>query len=92
MSAHLTYLGVSTDSGKVIGRRTIPVTALITTVTDRVVCVEPNGFQGFRREVLRPCSLGGDALSVYWNVNHTNRTPSYVARFAGSGLIAFVPA
>jgi hypothetical protein len=55
-------------------RRTrAPDAVLVTTVGDRVVCVEPNGFQGARREVLRPCSADSRALSVYWNVNHTNR-------------------
>jgi hypothetical protein len=40
---------------------------------DWVVVVEPNGFQGSRREVLRELTRdGGRAASVYWNENADN--------------------
>ena len=43
--------------------------AAVGQVGDVVVAVEPNGFQGSRREVLRVASRVGEAVSVYWNVN-----------------------
>jgi hypothetical protein len=35
-----------------------------------VVAVEDNGYEGSRREVLRPLSRAGRAAGVFWNVNY----------------------
>jgi hypothetical protein len=43
--------------------------AAVAQVGELVVVVEPNGFQGSRREVLREASRMGIAVSVFWNVN-----------------------
>lgn len=48
-------------------------TLLVAAVGDWLVGVEPNGFQGSRPEVLRGASAGGSAVSVYWNINASNR-------------------
>jgi len=45
----------------------------VTRVSDWLIGVEPNGFQGSRPEVLRAASVDGSALSVYWNINASNR-------------------
>lgn len=42
-----------------------------------LLVVEPNGWQGSRPEVLRRVSVGGRAVSAYWNVNASARF-SYV--------------
>jgi hypothetical protein len=47
---------------------------LVTTVGDRVLAVEDNGFEGSRPEVLRELTgAGGTAASVFWNVNSVSR-------------------
>jgi hypothetical protein len=51
----------------------IPPVLLVTPVDEWLIGVEYNGFQGSRPEVLRAASTGGTAVSVYWNVNGTNR-------------------
>lgn len=57
----------------------IPYTVLVTRVDDWLVGLEVNGFQGSRPEVMRGVSAGGTAISVYWNVNGTNRLTYNVA-------------
>ena len=51
----------------------IPPVLLVASVGEWLIGVEYNGFQGSRPEVLRGASSGGTAVSVYWNVNGTNR-------------------
>jgi hypothetical protein len=51
----------------------IPPVLLVAAVDRWLIGVEYNGFQGSRPEVLRGASAGGTAISVYWNVNGTNR-------------------
>jgi hypothetical protein len=51
----------------------IPHVLLVAPAGEWLVGVEHNGFQGSRPEVLRGASAGGTAVSVYWNVNGTNR-------------------
>jgi hypothetical protein len=51
----------------------IPYLVLVKPFGDWLIGLEPNGFQGSRPEVLRAASTAGTAVSVYWNVNHTNR-------------------
>lgn len=50
-----------------------PPVLLVAPVDEWLIGVEYNGFQGSRSEVLRGASAGGTAVSVYWNVNGTNR-------------------
>jgi hypothetical protein len=50
-----------------------PPVLLVAPVDEWLIGVEYNGFQGSRPEVLRGASVGGTAVSVYWNVNGTNR-------------------
>jgi hypothetical protein len=51
----------------------IPPVLLVAPLGEWLIGVEYNGFQGSRPEVLRGASAGGTAVSVYWNVNGTNR-------------------
>jgi hypothetical protein len=51
----------------------VPAVLLVASVGEWLIGVEYNGFQGSRPEVLRAASAGGAAVSVYWNVNGTNR-------------------
>jgi hypothetical protein len=51
----------------------VPPVLLVAPVGEWLIGVEYNGFQGSRPEVLRGASAGGAAVSVYWNVNGTNR-------------------
>jgi hypothetical protein len=57
----------------------VPNSLLVTAVGDWLVGVEVNGFQGSRPEVMRGASAGDAAVSVYWNVNGTNRFTYNVA-------------
>jgi hypothetical protein len=52
---------------------TVPPVLLVAPAGKWLIGVEYNGFQGSRPEVLRGASAGGTAVSVYWNVNGTNR-------------------
>ncbi|MGS2617023.1 DUF6461 domain-containing protein [Micromonospora sp. LZ34] len=57
----------------------IPCTLLVARVDDWLIGLEENGFQGSRPEVMRGASAGGTAVSVYWNINGTNRLTYNVA-------------
>ena len=64
----------------------VPYTVLVTRVGDWLVGLEDNGFQGSRPEVLRGASANGRAVSVYWNVNGTNR---FTYNVSGSCVVGF---
>ncbi|MFI7425385.1 DUF6461 domain-containing protein [Micromonospora sp. NPDC049836] len=69
----------------------IPCALLVTRVGDWLVGIEENGFQGSRPEVLRGASAGGAAVSVYWNVNGTNRFAYHVAGRRAVGFDMYHP-
>ena len=47
-----------------------PTTVAVVPLDGAVVAIEDNGWQGSRREVLRPLSAVGRAASTYWNHAH----------------------
>ncbi|MFL6076771.1 MAG: DUF6461 domain-containing protein [Mycobacteriales bacterium] len=64
----------------------VPAAVLLDRAGEWLVGIEHNGFQGSRPEVLRPLSRGGAAVSVYWNVNGSNRFSHAVG---GRRLVSF---
>lgn len=47
----------------------VPAALLVAEIGLWQIGLEVNGYQGSRTEVLRRAAAGGEALSVYWNVN-----------------------
>ncbi|MBB4742959.1 hypothetical protein BJY16_006418 [Actinoplanes octamycinicus] len=50
----------------------VPPAMLVAEIGRWQIALELNGYQGTRPEVLRGAAAGGEAVSVYWNVNANN--------------------